>query len=92
MMAQASLPQEVVEALFIVAIIGGIFGVIGGFFGNKHRLVGSALIGMIGGIAVSSIFRIAGYDPVIAVQEDFSAVWAAAGGLVLGYAVSRSTA
>lgn len=86
------MPQEFVEALFIVAIIGGIFGVIGGFFGSKRRLIGSILLGMIGGIALSSIVRIAGYAPVIPVQEDFSALWAAVGGLVLGYSVSRSTA
>ena len=91
-MPQAGIPQDFVEALFIVAIIGGIFGVIGGFFGSKRRLVGSVLLGMIGGIALSSIVRIAGYDPVIAVQEDFSALYAAIGGLVLGYVVSRSTA
>jgi hypothetical protein len=86
------MPQEFVEALFIVAIIGGIFGVIGGFFGSKRRLIGSILLGMIGGIALASIVRIAGYDPVIPIQEDFSALWAAVGGLVLGYVVSRSTA
>jgi hypothetical protein len=47
---------------------------------------------MIGGISLSSIVRIAGYDPVFEVQEGFSLLYAAIGGLVLGYAVGRSTA
>ncbi|HEY7564629.1 MAG TPA: hypothetical protein VIA81_06860 [Acidimicrobiia bacterium] len=89
---QATMPQDVVEALFIVAITGGIFGVIGGFLGSKRRLLGSILLGMIGGISLSSIVRIAGYDPVFEVQEGFSLLYAAIGGLVLGYAVGRSTA
>jgi hypothetical protein len=85
------LPQGVVETLFIVGIIGGVFGLIGGFLGSKRSLIGSVLLGVIGGIAVSSIARIAGFDPILTVDEGFSAVYAAVGGLVLGYVVNRST-
>ena len=85
------LPQGVVETLFIVGIIGGVFGLIGGFLGSKRSLIGSVLLGIIGGIAVSSIARIAGFDPILPVDEGFSAVYAAVGGLVLGYVVNRST-
>lgn len=83
--------QEVVEALFIVAIIGGIFGAIGGFLGSKHKLIGAILLGMIGGISVSAIARIAGFSSVMPVEAGFSGMWAALGGLILGYVVSRST-
>lgn len=86
------MPQAVVETLFVVAIIGGVFGLIGGFLGAKRSLVGSILLGVIGGIALSSIARIAGFDPVLPIDQGFSAVYAAIGGLVLGFVVNRSTA
>ena len=88
---QVVLPQEVVEALFVVGIIGGVFGLIGGFLGSKSKLVGSTLLGVIGGIAMATIGRIAGFPTIVAVDEGFSAVYAAIGGLVLGYVVNRST-
>ncbi|MGQ0848610.1 MAG: hypothetical protein ACT4OP_05750 [Actinomycetota bacterium] len=86
------IPDAFVEALLLVAVIGAAFGLIGGFLGSKHRLLGSILMGVIGGISVAAIARIAGADPGITVGEDFSALYAAAGGLVLGFAVNRSTA
>ena len=86
------MPQEVVETLFVVAIIGAVFGLIGGFLGAKRSLVGSLLMGVIGGIALASIARIANFDPVLPIDEGFSAIYAAAGGLVLGFVVNRSTA
>jgi hypothetical protein len=91
-MMQVGMPQDVVETLFVVAIIGGIFGLIGGFLGAKRSLIGSILVGIIGGIAVSSMARIAGFDPVVPIDQGFSALYAAAGGLVLGFAINRSTA
>ena len=85
------LPQGIVETLFIVGIIGGVFGLIGGFLGSKRSLIGSVLLGIIGGIVFSTIGRIAGFDPILPVDEGFSAIYAAIGGLVLGYVVNRST-
>ena len=85
------MPQGVVETLFIVGIIGGVFGLIGGFLGSKRSLIGSILLGIIGGIVLSSLARIAGFDPVLPVDQGFSAIYAAVGGLVLGYVVNRST-
>ena len=89
---QVGMPQDVVETLFVVAIIGGIFGLIGGFLGAKRSLIGSILVGIIGGIAVSSMARIAGFDPIVPIDQGFSALYAAAGGLVLGFVINRSTA
>jgi hypothetical protein len=86
------LPQEVVEALFVVGMIGAVFGLIGGFLGSKRGLVGATLLGVIGGISLSAVGRIAGFDPILPVDEGFSAIYAAVGGLVLGYVVNRSTA
>lgn len=89
---QVVMPQEVVETLFVVGIIGGVFGLIGGFLGSKRNLAGSILLGVIGGISLSSIARIAGFDAVMPIDQGFSAVYAAIGGLVLGFSVNRSTA
>ena len=89
---QLAMPQDVVETLFVVAIIGGVFGLVGGFLGAKRSLIGSLLMGVIGGIALASMARIARFDPMLPIDEEFSAIYAAAGGLVLGFAVNRSTA
>jgi hypothetical protein len=89
---QLAMPQEVVETLFVVGIIGAVFGLIGGFLGAKRSLIGSLLLGVIGGISLASIARIAGFEPVMPIDQGFSAVYAAIGGLVLGFAVNRSTA
>lgn len=86
------MPPELIQALALVGIIGGITGLIGGFFGSKHRLIGSILLGIIGGITASAIARIAGADPGVEVGEGFSALYAAGGGFLLGFAVGRSTA
>lgn len=86
------MPPELIQALALVGIIGGITGLIGGFLGSKHRLIGSILLGIIGGITASAIARIAGADPGVEVGEGFSALYAAGGGFLLGFAVGRSTA
>jgi hypothetical protein len=78
------------EALAIVGAAGGIAGLVGGFFASADNLFGAVLIGIIGGIAGSAIMRIAGAPSIAAVGDDFSVVWGAAGGLLLGYVVGRS--
>lgn len=90
-MMQVVMPQEIIETLFVVGIIGGVFGLIGGFVGSKRKLVGSTLLGIIGGIALAAIARIAGFPPVLPLEENFSALYAAVGGFVLGFVVNRST-
>ena len=86
------IPPEVAGALVVVGLVGAIAGLIGGFLGSKHRLLGSILLGIIGGIAAASIARLAGADPGYDVGEGFSALYAAGGGFLLGYVVGRSTA
>lgn len=83
---------EILEALAIVAGVGGIAGFIGGFFASADNLIGAVLMGIIGGISLSAILRIANAPPIYAVGDGFSIVWGAVGGLVLGFVVGRSNA
>lgn len=78
------------EALALVGAVGAVAGVIGGFIASADSLIGTALMGFIGAIALSAIFRIAGAPVVYGVGDDFSYVWGALGGIVLGYVVGRS--
>ncbi len=79
-----------VEALLIIGGVGGVAGLIGGFLASADNLFGTILMGVIGGIALSAIFRIAGAPSIYAIGDDFSVVWGAVGGLVLGFVVGRS--
>ncbi len=79
------------QALAIAGAVGGVAGLIAGFIASADNLIGAILIGIIGGIAGSAIMRIAGAPAVFAsVGDGFSLVWAAVGGLILGYVVGRS--
>ncbi len=78
------------QALLIIGGVGGVAGLIGGFLASADSLFGTILMGVIGGIALSAIFRIAGAPSIYAIGDDFSVVWGAVGGLVLGFVVGRS--
>jgi hypothetical protein len=78
------------QALAIVGAVGGLAGLIAGFVASADNLLGSILIGIIGGIVGSTVVKIAGGPSIAYVGDGFSLVWAAAGGLVLGYVVGRS--
>lgn len=86
------MPSDVAGALVVVGLVGAIGGLIGGFLGSKHRLIGAIFLGIIGGIAAASIARLVGADPGYDIGEGFSALYAAGGGFLLGFAVGRSTA
>jgi hypothetical protein len=47
-------------------------------------------MGVIGGIAGSTIMKIAGAPSIAYVGDGFSLVWGAVGGLILGFVVGRS--
>ena len=53
-------------------------------------MFGAVLMGVIGGISVSTVMRIAGAPGIYVIGDGFSVVWAAVGGLILGYVVGRS--
>jgi hypothetical protein len=84
------MPPEIIEAIAIIALIGGFAGLVGGFFGGGKHLIGAVLLGVIGGISLSAILRIAGFAPIYGVGDDFSVVYGAVGGLVLGFAVGKT--
>ena len=85
------LEASTIEAMLIVGAIGGIAGIIGGFLASADNLFGALLMGIIGGIVGASVLRIAGAPSILSVGEgDFSAVWGALGGLILGFVVGRS--
>lgn len=75
----------------LIAGVGALFGIIGGFLGGADGLIGALLMGAIGGIALSAIFALAGWPAIYSVGNDsLSLVWAGAGGFILGLAISRS--
>ena len=74
----------------IIGGVGGVAGLIGGFVASADSLLGAILMGIIGGIAGSTIMRIANGPAIASVGDGFSLVWAAVGGLLLGYVVGRS--
>jgi len=79
------------EAMAIVGGVGALAGLIGGFIASANNLFGTILMGIIGGVAGATIMRIANAPSIAAVGDDFSLVWAAAGGLILGFVVGRSS-
>lgn len=79
-----------IEALLIIGGVGAVAGLIGGFIASAQSLFGSILMGIIGAISLSAIFRIGGMPFVYAIGNDFSLVWGAVGGLLLGFVVGRS--
>lgn len=85
------LPPEFIAAVIRVAIAGAVAGLIGGLFANSRAaMIGSTLLGAIGGIVLPAIVRISGFPPVIDAGEGFSYLYAAIGGLVLGFSVAAS--
>ncbi|MFP3882089.1 MAG: hypothetical protein ACLFRT_07665 [Actinomycetota bacterium] len=85
------LEASTLNSLAIAGGVGAVAGLIGGFMASADNLIGTLLMGVIGGIALSAILRIAGAPSIYGVGvDDFSLVWAAVGGLVLGFVVGRS--
>ncbi len=85
------LEGSILTTLAIVGGVGAVAGLIGGFFASADNLFGTLLMGIIGGIALAAIFRIGGAPAIYGVgSENFSLVWGAVGGLILGFVVGRS--
>lgn len=80
-----------IQALAIAGAVGGVAGLIAGFVASADNLFGTLLVGVIGGVSLSAIFSLGGVPPIYGVgEEEFSLVWAAVGGLILGFVVGRS--
>lgn len=85
------LDASTLTALAVAGGVGALTGVVGGFMASADNLFGTLLMGVIGGITLSAIMRIANAPSIYGVgSENFSLVWAALGGLVLGYVIGRS--
>ncbi len=84
------LDLSTIEALLVIGGVGAVAGLIGGFIASATNLFGSILMGIIGAISLSAILRIGGMPSVYAIGDDFSLVWGAVGGLVLGFVVGRA--
>lgn len=84
------LDLSTIEALLVIGGVGAVAGLIGGFIAGATNLFGSILMGIIGAISLSAILRIGGMPSVYAIGDDFSLVWGAVGGLLLGFVVGRA--
>jgi hypothetical protein len=82
---------SILTTFAIVGGVGAIFGFLGGFLAGADNLIGTLLMGVIGGIALSAVMRAVGAPVIYGIgAEDFSVIWAAVGGLGLGYVVGHS--
>lgn len=85
------------QAILMIAVVGGLAGVVGGLIGSmRASLLGSFLMGAMGGVSLASIVNVAGIDPpgpspLFNAGAGFSFVWAAIGGVLLGYVVTKSS-
>ncbi|MFZ0625989.1 MAG: hypothetical protein WA726_10195 [Acidimicrobiia bacterium] len=78
------------QSIAIVGGVGALAGLIGGFIGSADSLFGTLLMGAIGGVAGATIMRIGGAPGIYTVGDGFSIIWAAAGGLILGFVVGKA--
>lgn len=79
------------NAIILIAVAGGVAGLLGGLVASSRAsIVGSILMGMIGGITFATIFQILGIDPLVNAGEGFSYVYSAGGGLLLSSVVAFS--
>lgn len=79
------------QAIAMIALSGAIGGLLGGLIGStQSNLLGSILVGAIGGISLGSFMRILNVDPIFNAGAGFSWLWSFIGGAVLGLAVAAS--
>jgi hypothetical protein len=91
------LGSEMTMTILRIALVGGVAGLVGGLVGSmRASLSGSFLMGAMGGVSAASIVNVAGLDPfaanpVLRAGGGFSYAWAAIGGVLLGYVVTKSS-
>jgi len=78
------------EVAVTIGGIGAAAGLLAGFFAGADTLIGSLLMGVVGGFTLSAAIRIAGGPAIMEVGDGFSMVWAGVGGLILGWVVGRA--
>jgi hypothetical protein len=86
-----SIDAATTNAVILVAVAGAVAGLIGGLLASSRAsIIGSILMGAIGGISFAAIFRIVNVDPIIDAGQGFSYLYAAGGGLLLSAVVTAS--
>ena len=76
------------NALLIVGAIAGFGGLAGGMLsGRRATVIGSILMGIIGGLVTTVILSAIEGVPNYLAIGDYSAVWALAGGAVISFMV-----
>jgi len=86
------LDDALTRALSFVFGAGAFGGLIGGFFaGFRTKILGSLLMGAIGGFAGAAIGRATGLRPFIDAGFGYSVVYGLAGGIILAFAVGKSS-
>ena len=79
------------NAILLVAVAGAVAGLVGGLLASSRaNLVGSILLGAIGGITFATIPALLSIDPIVDAGQGFSYVYAAIGGVLLSVAVTAS--
>lgn len=79
------------QAILFIALAGAVGGFLGGLLASRRsNLIGSLLLGAIGGISFGAIMRIVNVAPLLDAGGGYSWVWSFIGGLVLGLAVAAS--
>ncbi len=86
-----SINAATTNAILLVAVAGAVAGLVGGLLASSRaNLVGSILLGAIGGITGATIPAILSIDPIVDAGQGFSYLYAAIGGLLLSLAVTAS--
>lgn len=76
------------NSLLIVAAIAGFGGLAGGMLsGRRATVMGSILMGILGGMVITVILSMFEGVPQYLAIGDYSAVWALAGGAVIAFMV-----
>ena len=82
---------ELTGIVLTIGALGGVGGLIGGFFaGRRATATGSVLMGIIGGISVAAIARVVDLPPYIDAGAGYSLAYALAGGALLAFVVGAS--
>jgi len=86
-----NLDAATTNAILLVAVAGAVAGLVGGLLASSRaNIVGSILLGAIGGITFATIPAILSIDPIVDAGRGFSYLYAAIGGLILSLAVTAS--
>jgi uncharacterized membrane protein YeaQ/YmgE (transglycosylase-associated protein family) len=79
------------NAVLIVGVIAGFGGLAGGMLsGRRATVIGSILMGIIGGLVTTVILSALESVPRYLAVGDYSAVWALAGGAAISFMVGYS--